>query len=114
MSSARRRWRKQEGELRLTDKKHPITGIVSTIIGVVTVLLFAGICFFSGTEGGSAGMVVGVLGLLCFVLSVTGFVLAWISLHQENIRTLFPTIGSILNGIQVVGYMLLYFLGTYI
>lgn len=39
-------------------------------------------------------MIVGIVGILCFIISISGFILSWISLRKENIRYLFPTIGA--------------------
>ena len=105
---------KQEGELRLAVKSHPKLGIISTILGLISLIAFGSACFFSGTRGGNAGIMIGLVGMLCFVISVVGFLCAWISLHQEDIHFTFPTIGSVINGIQVLGYMLLYIMGTFL
>lgn len=59
----------------------------------------------SGNNKGNGGMIVGIVGILCFIISISGFILSWISLRKENIRYLFPTIGAVVNGLQIVGYM---------
>ena len=105
--------RKKEGELRLTDKKHPILGIWSVLIGVFAFIMFIATCFISGDNGGKGGMLVGVVGILCFIISISGFILSWMSLRKENIRYLFPTIGAVVNGLQIIGYMIVYIWGSY-
>ncbi len=105
--------RKKEGELRLTDKKHPISGIWSVLIGVFALIMFIATCFISGDNGGKGGMIVGVVGILCFIISISGFILSWMSLRKENIRYLFPTIGAVVNGLQIIGYMIVYIWGSY-
>lgn len=104
--------KKESGELRLTDKRHPISGIVSSILAVVSFVSFAAACIMSGMNGGNAGFGIGLVGISCFLVSITGFIIAWISLHQENIRPLFPTAGSLVNGILIIIYMVLYILGV--
>ena len=113
MTKRNKKRRREDGELRLTDKKHPPLGIVSTIIAVLSFALFATVCIVSGENGGNAGLYVGVIGILCLILSIIGFILAWISLHQDDIRAVFPTIGSVINGLLTISYMLLYVLGTF-
>lgn len=108
-----RRKRKKEGELRLTDKRHPISGIWSVIIGVFAFVMFAMTCFISGNNGGNGGMIVGIVGILCFIISISGFILSWMSLRKENARHMFPTIGAVVNGLQIVGYMVIYIWGSY-
>lgn len=104
--------KKESGELRLTDKRHPVSGIASSVLAAVSFISFAAACIISGSNGGNAGLGIGLIGILCFLVSITGFIMAWISLHQENIRPLFPTIGSLVNGILVIIYMILYILGV--
>ena len=107
------RGKKNRGDqsLHLTDKKHPASAILATVLGVASIVLFIVLCFISSQSHGKAGVLVGLSGIGCFCLSVAGFVMAWISLHQENIRPLFPTIASVLNGLSVIFYLLLYLWG---
>ncbi len=104
--------KKESGELHLTDKRHPVSGIASSVIAAVSFISFAAACIISGRNGGNAGSGIGLIGISCFIISIIGFVMAWISLHQENIRPLFPAIGSLVNGILIVIYMILYILGV--
>lgn len=60
---------------------------------------------------GHAGLLVGFVGICSLVVAGVGFVLAWISLHQEDIRPHFPTIASICNGLLVIFYLMLYIWG---
>ncbi len=108
---ARRRKRENDG-LRLTDKRHPGLGILSTVLALASLILFGAVCFVSGTNRGNSGLGVGLVGVLCFLISIAGFICAWISLHQENIRPHFPTIGSVLNGLMMIMYLMLYIWGT--
>lgn len=110
---ARRRKKKRENEgLRLTDKKHPRMAILSSGLAVLSLGIFAVLCFMSGETNGQSGIEAGIVGILCFCISIGGFVLAWISLHQENIRPLFPTIGAVANGLMILFYLIVYILGT--
>ena len=104
--------KKESGELRLTDKRHPVSGIASSVLAAVSFISFSAACIISGRNGGNAGLGIGLIGISCFLVSITGFIMAWVSLHQENIRPLFPTIGSLVNGILVIIYMILYILGV--
>ncbi|MCI7060627.1 MAG: DUF6142 family protein [Lachnospiraceae bacterium] len=103
--------RKKEG-LHLTDKKHPKQGIWSTVLGIVSVVFFLVLCFMSGETGGKAGVWIGILGVLCAVISIWGFVLAMLSLKMDNIRQLFPSLGVVINGIMIVFYLVIYIMGT--
>ncbi len=107
------RKKKRGGEgLRLTDKKHPRSAVAATGLAVLSLAIFAVICFMSGESRGQSGIEAGVIGLLCFVISIVGFILSWLSLGMDNIRTLFPSIGVVTNGLLVLFYLIVYILGT--
>lgn len=108
-----RKKKKEKNSLRLSDKKHPVSAIIAVVIGVVSLLLFLTVCFISSESGGKAGLLVGAGGIFCLFLSVTGFLTAWLSLRQENIRPLYPTIAAVLNGLLMVFYFLLYMWGMF-
>ncbi len=109
---AGKRKKKKEGELHLSDKKHPPLGIASAIFGIISFAVFAAICIISGKQKGQADITVGFIGVLCFIISLIGFIMAWISLHKDDIKPVFPTIGSLINGLLIIIYMLLYIWGT--
>jgi len=106
--------KRQEGSsLHLTDKRHPLMGIVAVFLGIISVGIFAALCFVSSQSHGKAGLMIGFAGILCFFISLIGFAMSWLSLNKENIRPLFPTIAAIINGLSVVFYFLLYMLGMF-
>ena len=105
--------KRNKKSLHLTDKRHPASAIFATILGVLSVGLFIALCLFSSQSHGKAGIIVGLGGVGCFLISLVGFAIAWMSLHQENIRPLFPTISSLINGLSVVFYLLLYLWGRF-
>lgn len=107
-----RRRKKAEGELRLSSKKHPRRGIASTCFAILSIILFGAACIYSGTLNGKAGMEIGVVGIACIGISIIGFVFAWLALHEDNIKTVFPTVGILLNSLLIIMYMILYLLGS--
>ncbi|MBR3771255.1 MAG: hypothetical protein IKL07_03210 [Clostridium sp.] len=92
-----------------SDKVHPKEGIASVILGVM--LLLGYLSLFLITSKKQGGLLVGVLGLLLFLLAWVGFVIAVKAMKKEDIRYQFPIIGIILNGIIVVISVILYFRG---
>lgn len=105
--------KKKQSSLKLTDKKHPPLAIGATFVGLSSGIGFFIVCLVSSQSHGKAGVYIGVWGILCLLLSAVGFVMSWISLKRDNIRTLFPTISAIINGLLLVFYFLLYFWGNF-
>ena len=90
-----RKKKERESSLHLTDKHHPLLGIVATLLAVLSAGMFGAACVAASGSNGHAGLLVGFVGICSLVVAGVGFVLAWISLHQEDIRPHFPTIASI-------------------
>ncbi|MDE6853351.1 MAG: hypothetical protein K2J67_12865 [Lachnospiraceae bacterium] len=109
-----RKKRQKESSLHLTDKHHPPLAIAATVLALVSVGLFGAVCISAGESDGQAGLVAGLLGMVCLLIAAVGFVMSWISLHQDDIRPLFPTIASVSNGLLVIFYMALYIWGAVI
>ncbi len=109
-------WKKRQkkSSLHLTDKHHPPLAIAAIILALASLGIFGTVCVFAGESNGHAGLAAGLLGMLCLLIAAVGFVMSWISLHQDDIRTLFPTIASVSNGLLVRFYMVLYIWGAVI
>lgn len=104
--------RDRDSSLHLTDKHHPPLAIGSTLLAVVSICIFGAACLTSGQSKGHAGILAGLVGIISLLISLIGFIMAWFSLHQDDIRPLFPTIASVTNGLLVIFYMVLYIWGT--
>lgn len=99
-------------KIQFTDKKHPVQGIVSMLISFVAFILMIVLFVCSGREKGNGGVVYGYLGIVNLLLSVVGFVLALRCYKKEDIYMTTPSVGSVLNGVIILIYLLLYFLGA--
>lgn len=107
-----RKKRNKDSSLHLTDKHHPPLAIGSTLLALISFAIFGAACVSAGQSDGHAGLMAGLVGVFSLLVAAIGFVMAWISLHQEDIRPLFPTIASVLNGLLVIFYMMLYIWGA--
>ena len=107
-----RKKRQRQSSLHLTDKRHPVSGMIAAVLGMISVILFIVLCFISSESHGNAGLCIGLAGIFCFLLSLIAFVMAWVTLRRENIRPVFPTIAAVISGLSIVFYMVLYILGN--
>ena len=73
--------------IRFTDKTHPAAGILSVVMGTVA-------------------------GLLDLVFSAVGFWLAMRCYKKEDIYMTTPAAGTVLNGLLVLGLVILYVIGA--
>ena len=94
--------------IRFSDKKHPKHGIISVVLGVLSIIILLTLCIVSGHAKGRAGMEIGALGLATMVLSIIGFVLAVRCNKEEDIYHVTPAVGSVLNGIMILLFMVLF------
>lgn len=99
-------------KIQFTDKKHPFIGIVSMLVAIVSLFLMLGLFISSGMEKGNGGAIYGYLGILNLVLSILGFVFALRCYKKEDVYMSTPTIGSFVNGMIIISYLILYFWGT--
>ena len=83
-------------KIKFTDKKHSRNGILSTILGAVS---------------GQAGKAVAVLGLLAFFAACAGAWYGVLGRREEDSYRLFPDLGIGINGLLLVGFVMIYIMG---
>lgn len=86
---------------------------MSSLIGILVVLGFIAISIVSGIRKGEGGMLIGIIGIILFVIALFGFILSYRELKQRDIYYRFPMIGIITNGIMLIIFMIIYIAGLY-
>ena len=84
------------------EKKNPTDGIVSTIMGGVSIVLLIAAVYSSYYMRGNAGIYAGALGLSGILFAFVGFIIGVKSFSRKNIKYKYPKIGSIMCGIVFV------------
>jgi len=102
---------RKKDAIQFSGRKHPGLGILSAVLGIITVLGFIATCMASGFKGGQGGKIFGIIGFLLFALSLIGFILSYKAFKQRDIFYRFPITGLISNGIMLVVYMIIYIIG---
>lgn len=93
-----------------TDKKHPEKGILSSVLGLISVSTIAYAVYLSYRNGGQAEARYAVAVMICLVYSIAGLVLGILSRMEKDIFRLFPTLGIVLNVLSLIWVgLLLYF-----
>lgn len=85
---------------RFTDKNNTSLGIASSVIGAVSLCLFAIGVIISYKENGNAGLIVGAIGSVAFIFNCIGVILGLKGFKERDKFYLFSWIGVILNGIM--------------
>lgn len=94
------------------EKKNSANGIVSTIMGTVSVVLLLAMIYTSYYMRGEAGLYAGAFGLSGMLFALAGFIVGVSSFSEKNIKYKYPKIGSLLCGIVFVIWLAL-FLGGF-
>ncbi len=98
--------------IQFTDKKHPFWGIVASLLALGALVMMVVLFVCAGNARGQGGIAYGYLGICNLVLSIVGFVMALRCYKQDDIYLTTPTIGSIVNGIIIIIYLILYIMGV--
>ncbi len=80
---------------KFTNKKHSKRGLIASGLFLCSLLALAAGIYISFEEKGNGSMMVGVLGLLSFIVSAIGFVVGIKSFKEDEIFLLFPWIGTV-------------------
>ncbi len=88
-----------------TDNKHPDKGIMSFILGVISVASFAAAAYFTFKNGGQAQANYAFAVILAGIYSIAGLVLGIISRFEKDIYKLFPNLGIALNIIGLLCFI---------
>lgn len=106
---SRKLWKKKS--VRFSDKKHSIKGIISLIIGVISIFTLFLLFYESAKEGGNGDVTLGFIGAIIFILSIVGTVLGYQGSKEKDIHYYVPIIGLIMNGLIFLSLFLLYIVG---
>ena len=91
-----------------TNKKHSDKAIMSTILGIIS-LISMGIVTYLSYRGG------GVMhGVLATIYSLIGLILGIVTLRDKDIYRIFPVLGTVFNFVALAGISFLLYLGNHL
>ena len=85
---------------KFSDKSQTLGGMISTVMGLAALVSFG--IYIAFQAKGNAGLEVGSLGLLSFMLSVIGLVIGLLSFKEEDKFYTFSRAGSLMCGIFAI------------
>ena len=98
---------------KFTNKKHPEKGIMSTILGIISLVSVGAAVYRTYLAKGEASTNMGVVGLMITIFSVTGVVLAYISKKEIDKFMFFPYLGMLLNILALGCISMILYAGAY-
>ncbi len=84
---------------KFTNKHNTRGGIIATILGVVAVILLCTGIYISYTNRGNAGIQVGILGALSFIISGIGLINGLLSFKEKDRFYVFSFVGCGISGV---------------
>ncbi|MBE5959619.1 MAG: hypothetical protein E7254_12260 [Lachnospiraceae bacterium] len=101
-------FKKKDKRQRIPLSKYTLGGIVSSIIAIIALLIFVAAVVISILNKGNAGIIVGIMGTLTFIISVIGFVVGIKSFNDDMKFLKYSWIGSVANLAISFGIFMLY------
>ena len=103
----------QSRRYKFTNKKHPEKGVMSTILGIISLVSVGVAVYETFLAKGKAATNMGVVGVMITLFSVIGVVLGYISKKEHDKYMLFPYLGILLNVIALGCISVILYAGAY-
>ena len=103
----------QSKRYKFTNKKHPEKGIMSTILGIISLGSIWAAVYRTFLAKGIADANMGVVGFMITCFSVTGVILGYISKKEHDKFMFFPYLGMVLNILALGCISVILYAGAY-
>ncbi len=94
-----------------TDNRHPEKGVMSAILGCISMGAIIAAVLFTYRDGGEAQLRYAAAVMVAAIFSVVGIVLGIMSRFERDIFKLFPNLGIALNLLSIVSTIVILVLG---
>ena len=103
----------QSKKYKFTNKKHPEKGIMSTVLGIISLVSIWMAVYQTFLAKGNASTNMGVVGLMVTCFSIVGVILGYISKNEHDKFLLFPYLGMVLNVAALACISVILYAGAY-
>ena len=95
-----------------TNKKHSPKAIMSTILGIISMVSLVAVIYLTYLKKGDAPAGYGMTGLLIFLFSVVGLILGIMTALEKY--KLFSFLGILFNALSFIGIGIVIYVGNYL
>lgn len=103
--------KRQKRGYKFTEKKQSARGIFAFLLALVSIGIFLAVVWDSYWKRGNGSMYLGSAGVASMLLSIVAFVLAVMSLKEENSFKLFPYLATVVSFLAAGVWIALYAAG---
>lgn len=96
---------------KFSDKSQTLGGTLSALMGAGSLVCLLYGIYMSFSADGNGGIIVGALGILAFILSLTGMILGLMSFKEQDKFYMMSKVGSLLCGIIFIAMLAIFFMG---
>lgn len=98
---------------KFTNRRHPEKGIMSTILGIISLVSVWMAIYQTFLAGGKAAANMGMVGLMVTIFSLTGLVLGYFAGKEPDKYVFFPYLGMVLNILALACISVILYAGAY-
>lgn len=99
---------------KFTNKRHSVSGIMSSVFGALSFITFALCIFFSYSDTGAYAQRLGVSAFFALVFMITGFVLGIKAATENDSFMLFRVLGIAVNVLALLALSAILYAGAYV
>ncbi|SFQ32886.1 hypothetical protein SAMN02910358_01622 [Lachnospiraceae bacterium XBB1006] len=107
-----RRKKKHRDRAKFSGRKQSIRGCVGFGIVIIALIALLVSVNFAFVKGGNAGLFLGDLGVLSMLIALVGVIVEILSLTEEDIYKLIPSVGTALGCLTLLSWVGIYVMGA--
>lgn len=97
-----------------TNKRHSKKAIMSTILGIISIISLVGAVIVSYFNPGENTMSYGMTGVLITIFAFIGLILGIITVSEKDRYRIFPILGVAFNLVALCGISIILYAGAYL